>query len=146
MRWWLWAGVTALALAMRRSSADPQQLTPHFHLREFASRGQLPTDTQTISRLRTLAENLEVLRRELGRPIVVISGWRSQNHNEAIDGATQSQHLFGRAADIVVAGMTPAQVFAAIERLQAQGKMEQGGLAAYDSFTHYDTRGYPVRW
>lgn len=145
MRLWWWAMLGGLAL-LRQSRSDPDQLTPHFHLREFASRGLLPSDPKIRQRLQEVAQNLEVLRAHLGRPIQVISGWRSDAHNEAIDGATQSQHLFGRAADIVVPGLSPAQVFGAIEQLQAEGRMTQGGLSAYASFTHYDTRGYPVRW
>lgn len=143
---WAWVAILAGLTLLRGSRNDPDQLTPHFHLREFASRDLLPSDPEVRQRLTEVARNLEVLRDYLGRPIQVISGWRSHEHNEAIDGATQSQHLFGRAADIVVPGLSPAQVFGAIEQLQAEGRMTQGGLSAYASFTHYDTRGYPVRW
>ena len=32
------------------------------------------------------------------------------------------------------------------DHLISEGKMVQGGLKAYDTFTHYDIRGYKARW
>jgi hypothetical protein len=42
--------------------------------------------------------------------------------------------------------MTPKQVANTIEKLISEGKMKQGGLKAYGSFTHYDCRGVRARW
>lgn len=53
---------------------------------------------------------LEPLRRHLGKPIVVNSGYRSPDVNVAVGGAENSLHRLGRAADIVVGGMSPADV------------------------------------
>ena len=52
----------------------------------------------------------------------------------------------GIAADIVVKGRTPQQVFDTIEMLIALKKIEQGGLKAYSSWVHYDCRGVKARW
>jgi predicted oxidoreductase len=54
--------------------------------------------------------------------------------------------LLGKAADIVVKFKTPDEVANAIKYLISEGKMKQGGLSAYDTFTHYDIRGYKARW
>lgn len=44
---------------------------------------------------------LEKLRaRSGGRPLRIVSGYRSPAHNRAVGGARKSQHLFNRAADI----------------------------------------------
>lgn len=47
---------------------------------------------------------LDPLRQAYGKPIYVTSGFRSQalNAHPQIKGATNSQHLYGQAADIVV--------------------------------------------
>jgi hypothetical protein len=45
-----------------------------------------------------------------------------------------------------VKGHTPKQVADAIEFLINQGKMREGGLKAYGTFTHYDIRGTKARW
>jgi uncharacterized protein YcbK (DUF882 family) len=95
-----------------------------------------------------LAKNLQVLRNKLKARITITSGYRSPEHNSSpqVKGAKNSQHLLGTASDIQVAGFTPLQVAQAIERLISEGKMKQGGLKAYKSFTHYDIRGVRARW
>lgn len=123
-------------------------LTPHFTLLDFASRGVLP-EGEYLANVREVAEQLEVLRTELGdKPITVISGYRTPEHNAAVGGAPKSQHLQGRAADIRVAGMTPGVVADTIHRLIKEGKMKQGGVGLYpqSGFVHYDTRGVAARW
>ena len=52
----------------------------------------------------------------------------------------------GMAADIVVNGVDPIDVAASIEKLIELGEMEEGGLKAYQNFTHYDIRGIKTRW
>ena len=52
----------------------------------------------------------------------------------------------GRAADIVIKGMTPIEVSKIIEELISKGDMLQGGLGIYSSFVHYDIRGERRRW
>ena len=57
-----------------------------------------------------------------------------------------SQHCLGKAADIVVPGMTPDEVADKIEELISNGDMLQGGLGRYNAFTHYDIRKTKGRW
>jgi len=54
--------------------------------------------------------------------------------------------MLAKAADIKVAGMSPDEVRAAILQLIDEGKMQQGGLGRYRSFTHYDVRTRKARW
>ena len=85
------------------------QLTKNFSLSEMlrsdtASRLHLnndPPETAVIN-LKLLAEHvLQPLRDAYGKPIIVSSGFRSQALNKAINGAKNSQHMLGQAADIV---------------------------------------------
>lgn len=122
------------------------QLSKNFTLREFASKCGRPTPESVMPNLRLLAENLQVLRDDLGRAIRITSGYRSPEHNRAVGGASASQHPLGRGADFTVDGMTPAQVAARIEQLIAEGRMRQGGLKAYAGWVHYDVRGTRARW
>jgi hypothetical protein len=138
----------------------------HFSVEEFAlpPLGQklrngfapAPYPTDWIEgRLRPLCQALEVLREALGgRPIRIVSGYRPKAYNRAIGGARFSQHVEGRAADIVVDGMEAAAVHDLALRLAKEGRMRIGGLGSYASFTHIDVRGVPpagpsprlVRW
>lgn len=93
-----------------------------------------------------VANQLQVLRNELKKPIHINSGWRSVEYNESIGGVKSSQHILGKAADISVKGLSPLEVYKTIERLIKNGDMLQGGLGLYDSFVHYDIRGTRARW
>jgi uncharacterized protein YcbK (DUF882 family) len=93
-----------------------------------------------------LAQNLQVLREHVDKPIRVISGYRSKSYNTKISGARKSQHMVAKAADIKISGMTPTEVKAVIVQLIKEGKMHKGGIGLYRTFTHYDTRGWNARW
>jgi uncharacterized protein YcbK (DUF882 family) len=75
---------------------------------------------------------LQAIRDVAGKPIRINSGYRSPAHNTAIKGATNSMHVLGMAADIVISGLTPIEV-AAIAR-----DLGFGGIKAYPTFTHVD--------
>ena len=60
-----------------------------------------PTTTSVIENLITLGDNvLDPLRSAMGFPIIISSGFRCPELNEAVGGAKNSYHLQGRAADI----------------------------------------------
>ncbi len=122
------------------------QLTEHFELIEFVSKDGTLIPYELMPNLTELANNLQVLRDELGEPIRINSGYRSPTYNRRIGGARDSQHVQARAADITVKSKTPRQLAAIIERLIRTGKMKQGGLGVYPGFVHYDVRGTRARW
>lgn len=122
------------------------QLTENFELIEFVCKDGSAVPEQYMMNVLTLAENLQVLREELGEPVRINSAYRSPNYNKRIGGAKNSKHLLAQAADITVKGKTPKQLAAIIERLISQRKMKQGGLGVYPGFVHYDVRGTKARW
>jgi uncharacterized protein YcbK (DUF882 family) len=122
------------------------KLSKNFSLAEFNSKDGTVADQLVIKNLAILAEQLEVLREYLGKPIKVTSGYRSKEHNAKIGGAKNSTHVNGMAADIKVSNSPPLEVYNAIEKLIADGKMKQGGLGLYQSWVHYDFRGVKARW
>jgi uncharacterized protein YcbK (DUF882 family) len=99
-----------------------------------------------IENLKELASNLQVIRDTIKAPIRINSGYRSPSHNKRIGGATNSFHVKGMAADIVIDGYTPEEVFATLDILMKQGKIKKGGLKKYRTFVHYDIRGVIKRW
>jgi uncharacterized protein YcbK (DUF882 family) len=54
-------------------------------------------------------------------------------------------HLCGMAADITIKGKTAKQVHSLILDLIKQGKIHDGGVGEYATFTHYDV-GNSRRW
>lgn len=121
------------------------KLTTNFDLSEFNKHNFTISDT-VFQNIFNLAKNLQVLRDEVKKPIKITSGYRSPEHNAKVKGVKSSRHITGEAADLKIAGMTPKEVAAVIEKLIAAGKMEEGGLGIYKTWIHYDTRGKKARW
>jgi len=125
------------------------QLTNNFHIDEFRCNDKSNTlvPSKYVLNVLLLAHNLQALRTYLNAPITINSGYRTWHYNKYIvKGASKSKHLTAQAADIVVKGYTSVEVKTAIEHLISVGKMTQGGLCAYDTFTHFDVRGTKARW
>ncbi len=116
--------------------AQNKQLSKNFNEREFACRhcGQIHIEPELINKL-------QALRDALSKPITVTSGYRCPTHNKNVGGASQSRHMQGQAADIVVPGVSPAQVARAAERVGFGGI----GIYAKQGFTHVDI-GPRRRW
>lgn len=122
------------------------QLTENFHLSEFACKDGTPVPDALVCNVTRLAQNLQVLRNELGAPIHINSGYRTPSYNSRIGGVTNSQHLKATAADITTKHKSPKQLAVLIERLIKAGKMHDGGIGVYKGFVHYDVRQKHARW
>lgn len=65
-------------------------------------RGGPLTEAQTRQNALRTMWKLEAMRKSLGdRPIIVTSGFRSRTCNNRVGGASDSQHLYGNAADVI---------------------------------------------
>ncbi|MEM6472173.1 MAG: D-Ala-D-Ala carboxypeptidase family metallohydrolase [Planctomycetota bacterium] len=122
------------------------QLTANFRLSEFGCRDGTPVPSSMRSNVQELANNLQELRGTIGKAIHINSGYRTPTYNKRVGGVSNSQHLYAKAADIRVSGMSPSQVHSQILSMIGDGKMKQGGLGLYNSFVHYDIRGTAARW
>jgi len=125
------------------------KITEHFSLDEFkqpARHGlnEVAYPTEWMDRLTNLCIQLEQLRAVFNRPVKVISGYRTMEYNSAIGGAKDSQHMKGRAADIVIDGVSASEVNEAALKLIKEGKLMIKGLGYYPNstppFNHLDQR------
>lgn len=121
-------------------------LTENFSLSEFECKDGSEMSARVICNIKDLSVSLQALRDYLGLPIRITSGYRSVSYNRSIGGVRKSQHIQGKAADIVVEGYTTYEVKNSILELIQKGMMEQGGIGLYDTFVHYDIRGTRARW
>lgn len=121
-------------------------MTRNFTLENDLNRNGFELTNEVRSNLLELATNLEVLRAHFNAPVNLTNAYRSPEHNKAVGGSKNSQHLLGKAADIKMKIISPDEVADAIEFLIDMGLMKEGGLGRYDAFTHYDTRGIKARW
>jgi uncharacterized protein YcbK (DUF882 family) len=122
------------------------KLTENFSLSEFKCKDGSEVPNEYLNNVIELAKNLQVLRDEIKKPITINSAYRSPKYNAKVGGAKNSQHLVAKASDLRVSGITPKELANVIERLIKEGKMKQGGIGIYKTFTHYDIRGTKARW
>ena len=122
------------------------KLTENFNREEFdcADGSEMPTEVQL--NIAELAVQLEIIRSHFNAPVTINSAYRSPEHNRKIGSNDSSQHILGKAVDIVVKGVAPDDVYDAIEFLISEGLVKEGGLGRYNTFTHYDIRGTRARW
>ena len=121
-------------------------MTKNFKLKEFECKGGCDMPLEVYENIIKLASQLQFLRDYTGRPITINSAYRCPEHNAKVGGSKTSQHLLGKAEDITIQSLKPAEVFVLIEDLIDMGHMLQGGLGLYDTFVHYDIRKTKARW
>lgn len=105
-------------------------------------------DKELLYSIQKLASQLQVLRNHLKAPIHINIAYRPKWYELSKGRSGNSQHTLGKAADITVKGLTPEEVYNAIELLIDKGEMLQGGLSEYTNFVHYDIgfNGRKRRW
>ena len=109
-------------------------VTKSFRFREFAC----PCcGSDHVSR--RLVHALQELRDMANAPITITSGVRCERWNEKVGGSERSQHLCGKAADIVIRDLHPLEMETLAEKVT---KFRQGGIGVYPSrgFIHVDVR------
>lgn len=126
--------------AYSRQKDGDTLLSRNFRAREFACKdGSDPLFVDS-----ELVHILQAVRDHFGAPVVITSGYRTAAHNKAVGGAPYSQHCYGRAADIRVAGVSVEQLAAYAETLLPG----TGGIGRYPAkgFVHVDVRKAKSRW
>ena len=120
-------------------------LAPGFRVREFRCKDG--SDEILVDEALVLL--LQCIREHFGKPVTIISGYRTAAHNAAVGGAKSSQHLLGRAADLRVQGVSAEDVAAYTESLMP----DWGGVGRYPvkagratGWVHVDTRADKARW
>lgn len=123
------------------------KITDHFIRQEFDCRDGTEYPSKWIQeRLVPLCNALEIIRHASGGTIHIISGYRTEKHNKRVGGASSSQHLTGRAVDMMSKEMSALKLGALIETLIAEKMIPDGGLGVYRNWIHYDQRGSRARW
>lgn len=123
-------------------------MTKNFSISEFECKGGNCKMTADVkNNVFKLAEQLQILRDKVKKPIKINSAFRCANYNDnVIKGAKHSQHKLGKAADIVVSGMTPNEVHKLVCEMVELGQLNFGGIGKYNTFTHLDIREKKSRW
>lgn len=117
------------------------KLSQHFDSTEFACKcgcGGMNGGADVDPRL---VEVLERMRQALEVPLILSCGYRCPAHNYEVGGVSNSQHIYGKAADVQKPdGVSLARLARAAELAGADG------IGVYDWGVHVDVRGYAARW
>lgn len=116
----------AVRKSLARRRAGLPDASEHFRFAEFACRcgGALP-GCRRILVDRLLLDGLEAYRQLVGGPVDVVSGYRCPERNRRVGGASRSQHLTGKAAD--VRGVVSWQRVRGLRRFTGIGKYRRTG-------------------
>jgi zinc D-Ala-D-Ala carboxypeptidase len=120
------------------------RLSPSFTLAEFtasATATSLRLNNQPskdeLARLVDHAWLLERLRFDLGnKPIVITSGFRNEELNNAVGGVANSDHRLGYASDFKIAGLAPKEIIAVIRN---NGYMFDQAIDEFGRWVHLST-------
>lgn len=102
---------------------DTIRLSDNFTLAELTKTStglkNIPSDDD-IQRLYYLCQFILQPIRDMAGPVIVLSGYRSEEVNNAVKGVKNSQHLRGEAADIILANYPKGteRIFQAIFHLR----------------------------
>lgn len=110
---------------------------PNFSPQEIACKGTGRVKIDPAS-----MDALQALRTRLGKPLIITSAYRSPEHNAAVGGAKNSQHLYGKAFDVVMTNHNPVTFEAVAKECGFRGIGHYPG----SNFMHIDTRVTPARW
>lgn len=115
------------------------KVSEHFKLREF----KCGDNSKVVVLNDELVAVLEKARRHFGKPIKIDSGYRTVAYNSTIKNASpKSQHTHGNAADIVVRGVKPIDVYNYFNATYP----DTYGVGIYNTFVHIDVRPDKARW
>lgn len=107
-----------MAVKTYKKSASVK-LSENFCLAEFHCKGKNCCSSTLLDD--KLIELLQKLRDKLGTEININSGYRCRRHNAAVGGVVSSNHVKGKAADIIVPGVGCAEVAKAAESVGFKG-------------------------
>lgn len=110
---------------------DYGKLSKHFKAKEFQSKD----GSEYLLICRELIAILETIREHFNAPVKINSGYRTPSWNSRVNGAPNSMHCKGMAADIVVKGHSSEEV-----AKYADSIMDNGGVMKYTNFVHVDVR------
>ena len=115
----------------------------YFNKQEFACKCGKYCDGYPAEIDMNMVKIADQIRTKIGKPITINSGLRCKTHNANVGGVSNSQHLYGNAADLgCPSGCTPAQMASIAEEIMG----DTGGIGIYSWGIHIDTRSTKSRW
>lgn len=128
---------------VKDETSDSWDDIENFAKKEFACKCGRYCDGYPAEIDMNMVKIADAIRNRIDKPISVNSGLRCRTHNANVGGVSNSQHLYGTAADLgCPSGCTPSQMASIAEEIMG----ETGGIGIYSWGIHIDTRSTKSRW
>ena len=113
-----------------------KMITKNFSVAEF----KCNDGSDSVMVDKKLAALLQEIRNHFGKPVIINSAYRTAEYNKKAGGSSNSLHLYGKAADIKIDGVSPYSIAKYCQSLGVKG------IGLYDTFVHVDTREAKYYW
>lgn len=116
--------------------------SPHLSWKELSCKdGTAYPKKWRKDRASLLAQAFEEVRTAVGHPLRVVSAYRTPEWNRKVGGAKRSQHVEGRALDLLPPKDWTLENFYRVVHAVAMGESSPiYGLGKYPTFVHIDVR------
>lgn len=114
-----------------KSRDGAKQLSENFKIKEFACKDGSDKILVDVAFVQT---HLQDIRSHFNKPVNVNSAYRTPVYNTRVGGARNSYHMQGRAFDISIKGITPAEI------ARYAASIGVPGVIQYNTFVHVDSR------
>lgn len=125
-------GLTKMIKSYIMDTDGNEKIGKHFKVKEFACKD----GSQVVFIDDYLVSILDILRNQIGKPVIINSGYRTPTRNKAVGGAKYSYHMRGMAADIRVNEMSAKEIADKLNKIIP----DECGIIVYDTWVHIDTR------
>lgn len=119
-------------LAYDKLAEGRKKVAKNFTVAEFASKD----GSRVVIINPLLPEYLQKARDHFGKPLIITSGYRTTAHNANVGGVSNSQHVFGNAADVYIPGVSVLELYNYLCEIAGNSC----GIGIYDTFVHFDVR------
>ena len=115
-----------------------KKVAKNFTVAEFASKD----GSRAVIINPLLPEYLQKARDHFGKPLIITSGYRTTSYNIKVGGVSNSQHVFGNAADVYIPGVPVLELYNYLCEIAGNSC----GIGIYDKFVHFDVRTKKARF
>lgn len=120
------------------------KLAENFELKEFNCKCGEPVPTEYIKNVTVLAWILQRIRDHINQPLIINSGYRTEEYNRKVGGSNNSYHKTAKAVDFFAPALSSEALYHEIVHLMLSGAIPHIGIGVYKTFVHIDIRGHYV--
>ena len=116
-------------VAFDKLTEGKKKVAKNFTVAEFASKD----GSRVVIINPMLPEYLQKARDHFGKPMIITSGYRTIAHNIKVGGVSNSNHVFGNAADVYIPGVSSLDLY----NYFCEISVDSCEIGIYNNFVHF---------